>query len=117
VTVLGDVTALQRAVLNLIENAVKYTPAGGLVELTVDREDHSGLLSVRDTGPGIPSGEAARVFEPFVRLDAARSRESGGAGLGLSIARSIVVAHGGTLTLETALGHGSRFTIRLPAAG
>ena len=102
---------------NLVENAVKYTPAGGLVEVNVDARDASGVLSVRDTGPGIAPADVDRVFEPFVRLDAARDRESGGAGLGLSIARSIVTAHGGTLTLETALGRGSRFTICLPAAG
>ncbi len=116
VTVLGDAAALQRAVRNLVENAVKFTPAGGLVEVNVHSRNASGVLSVRDTGPGIPPGDVERVFEPFVRLDAARDRESGGAGLGLSIARSIVTAHGGTLTLETALGRGSRFTIHLPAA-
>ena len=116
VTVLGDAAALQRAVRNLVENAVKFTPAGGLVEVNVDSRNASGVLSVRDTGPGIPPGDVERVFEPFVRLDAARDRESGGAGLGLSIARSIVTAHGGTLTLESALGRGSRFTIHLPAA-
>ena len=94
-----------------------FTPAGGLVELNVARENGTGLLSVRDTGPGIAPGDVTRVFEPFVRLDAARDRASGGAGLGLSIARSIVAAHGGEITLETSVGHGSRFTIRLPAVG
>ena len=117
VTVLGDASALHRAARNLIENAVNYTPAGGLVELNVARENGTGLLSVRDTGPGIAPGDVTRVFEPFVRLDAARDRTSGGAGLGLSIARSIVAAHGGEITLETSVGHGSRFTIRLPAVG
>jgi heavy metal sensor kinase len=117
VTVLGDASALHRAARNLIENAVNYTPAGGLVELNVARENGTGLLSVRDTGPGIAPGDVTRVFEPFVRLDAARDRASGGAGLGLSIARSIVAAHGGEITLETSVGHGSRFTIRLPAVG
>src|SRR5439155_1213221 len=80
VTVLGDAAALQRAVRNLVENAVKFTPAGGLVEVNVDSRNASGVLSVRDTGPGIPPGDVERVFEPFVRLDAARDRESGGAG-------------------------------------
>jgi len=115
--VLGDASALHRAARNLIENAVNYTPAGGLVEVNVARENGSGLLSVRDTGPGIAPGDVKRVFEPFVRLDTARDRASGGTGLGLAIARSIVAAHGGTITLETSVGHGSRFTIRLPAVG
>ncbi len=117
VTVLGHASALHRAARNLVENAVNYTPAGGLVEVNVARDNGSGLLSVRDTGPGIAPGDVTRVFEPFVRLDAARDRASGGAGLGLSIARSIVAAHGGTITLETSPGHGCRFTIRLPAVG
>ncbi len=117
VQVLGDASALRRATLNLVENAVKYTPAGGRVELTVGRENHAGILSVLDTGPGIPLEARARVFEPFVRLDADRGRETGGAGLGLSIARSIVTAHGGVLTLESPAAGGARFIIRLPAAG
>jgi signal transduction histidine kinase len=117
VKVRGHAAALRRAALNLLENAVKYTAAGGLVELNVTREDHTGLLTVRDTGPGIPEAERARVFEPFVRLDAARDRESGGTGLGLAITRSIVAAHGGTLTLDDAPGGGARFVIRLPAEG
>jgi signal transduction histidine kinase len=83
----------------------------------VARENGTALLSVRDTGPGIAPGDVPRVFEPFVRLDAARDRASGGAGLGLAIARSIVAAHGGEITLQTSVGHGSRFTIRLPAVG
>ncbi len=116
VQVLADRAALRRATLNLVENAVKYTPPGGQVRLQVGRRDGSGILSVEDTGPGIPPEAAARVFEPFVRLDGARDRERGGAGLGLSIARSIVAAHGGTLTLASAPGRGCCFTIRLPAA-
>jgi heavy metal sensor kinase len=116
VKVRGHAAALRRAALNLVENAVNYTPAGGLVTLNVTREDHTGLLSVRDTGPGIPPEDRARVFEPFVRLDAARDRESGGTGLGLAITRSIVAAHGGTLTLDEVPEGGARFVIRLPAA-
>jgi two-component system OmpR family sensor kinase len=116
VTVRGDATALLRAAVNLVENAVRYAPAGGLVQLTAGREDGRGVLSVRDSGPGIPPEHAARVFEPFVRLDASRDRDSGGAGLGLSIARSIVVAHGGALTLDSPPGGGALFTMRLPVA-
>jgi heavy metal sensor kinase len=113
-TVTGDGAALGRALRNLVENAVKYTPGGGAVELSLLAGDHEAALVVQDTGVGIDPADAARVFEPFVRLDAARSRDTGGTGLGLAIARSIVTAHGGTLTLESTPGAGSRFTIRLP---
>jgi heavy metal sensor kinase len=114
--VLGDGSALRRAVLNLVENGVKYTPAGGRVELSVTAADGEAVLAVEDTGPGIDAGDVIRIFEPFVRLDSARSRESGGSGLGLAIARSIVVAHRGTLGVERPAAGGSRFTIRLPLA-
>jgi signal transduction histidine kinase len=95
---------------------VKYTPAGGRVELSVTTVDSEAELAVEDTGPGIDPADVARIFEPFVRLDTARSRESGGSGLGLAIARSIVVAHRGTLAVERPAAGGSRFTIRLPLA-
>jgi heavy metal sensor kinase len=115
-TVHGDAMALRRAVLNLVENAVKYTPAGGKVELSLISGDHVAAITVADTGIGIEPAEAERIFEPFVRLDAARGRETGGTGLGLAIARSIVIAHGGTLTVDSRPGAGSRFTISLPLA-
>ena len=79
--------------------------------------DGCAALLVRDTGPGIASADAERIFQPFVRLDAARAPASAGSGLGLSIARSIVLAHEGTITVESAPGRGSRFVIHLPLAG
>ena len=112
----GDATALRRALVNLVENAVKYTPRGGKVELGLTTGDGAASLTVADTGIGIDPADAERIFEPFVRLDAARSRDTGGAGLGLAIARSIVAAHRGMLLLESRPGSGSRFTIRLPLA-
>ncbi len=114
--VLGDAGALRRALLNLVENGVKYTPAGGRVELSITGAGREAVVAVEDTGPGIEPADVARIFEPFVRLDTARSRESGGSGLGLAIARSIVVAHRGTLGVERPATGGSRFTIRLPLA-
>jgi len=114
--VLGDVGALRRAALNLVENGVKYTPPGGRVDLSVGADGADALVVVEDTGPGIDAADATRIFEAFVRLDAARARETGGSGLGLAIARSIVVAHRGTITVERAAGGGARFTIRLPRA-
>jgi len=116
VAVLGDAGSLRRALLNLVENGVKYTPAGGRVEVSVAAAAGEAVIAVEDTGPGIDPGDAGRIFEPFVRLDAARDRESGGSGLGLAIARSIVVAHRGTLEVERPALGGSRFTIRLPVA-
>jgi len=115
-TVVGDAGALRRALLNLVDNALKYTPAGGKVEVSLVRENGRAAITVRDTGPGIAAADAERVFQPFVRLDAAREDAPDGTGLGLSIARSIVIAHGGELTLESAAGRGSTFTIRLPIA-
>jgi signal transduction histidine kinase len=115
-TVRGDAAALGRALLNLVENAVKYTPSGGKVELGLTTADGDAVFAVSDTGMGIAAADTERVFEPFVRLDAARARDTGGAGLGLAIARSITVAHGGTLSVESRPGAGSRFVIRLPLA-
>jgi heavy metal sensor kinase len=115
-TVAGDAADLRRALLNLVENAVKYTPAGGTVELRLGRAGAWASIVVRDTGPGIAPADAERVFQPFVRLPAARARATGGSGLGLPIARSIVLAHAGVLVLDSVPGAGSRFTIRLPLA-
>lgn len=113
---LGDGAALRRALLNLVENAVKYTPRGGKVEIGLARADGVAEVTVADTGIGIEPAEIERIFEPFHRLEAARAHDTGGAGLGLAIARSIVIAHGGTITVESAPGAGSRFTVRLPLA-
>jgi heavy metal sensor kinase len=110
----GDAVALERALLNLVDNAVRYTPAGGKVELSAAVMDGWVEISVQDSGPGIAAADAERVFEPFVRLEASRAAEPAGTGLGLAIARSIVSGHGGTLTLKSRPGAGSRFTIRLP---
>ncbi|HEX4995674.1 MAG TPA: heavy metal sensor histidine kinase [Methylomirabilota bacterium] len=115
-TVCGDAAALRRALLNLVENAIKYTPPGGKVELSLTTAGGMAGLTVSDAGIGIDSADAERIFEPFVRLDAARARDTGGAGLGLAIARSIAVAHGGTLSVESRPGAGSRFLLRLPLA-
>ena len=115
-TVRGDATALRRALLNLVENAIKYTPPGGKVELGLTTGDGMAAITVSDTGIGLDPADADRIFEPFVRLDAARARDTGGAGRGLAIARSIAVTHGGTLTVESRPGAGSRFVLRLPLA-
>jgi signal transduction histidine kinase len=113
-SVQGDPSTLRRALVNLVENAVKYTKAGGTVELSLERDGRDAVVAVSDTGVGMNPADAGRIFEPFVRLDTARAVEAGGAGLGLSIVHSIVAAHGGCLSVQTAPGVGSTFAIRLP---
>lgn len=114
----GDHDHLRRALLNVIENALKFTPPGGRVELTLS-SDHGEelLLEVRDTGIGIPPAALPHVFERFYRADPARARQpvQGGSGLGLSIARELVEAHHGTITIESQPGTGTTVLIRLPA--
>jgi signal transduction histidine kinase len=104
-------TALKRAVRNLLENAVKYGKTG---TVNVRRTSQTVEIDVDDEGPGIPQEELTRVIEPFYRLDESRSRDTGGVGLGLAIAQSIVQAHGGTLTLKNSPTGGLRATISLP---
>jgi two-component system OmpR family sensor kinase len=110
----GDADLLKQLLLNLVDNAVVYTPPGGRVELSLDVDGAQARLSVRDTGPGIPAADLERIFERFYRLDQARTRRSGGAGLGLAIARWIAEAHGGHIAVESAVGRGSVFTLVLP---
>lgn len=112
--VVGIPTDLELIVKNLVENAVRYNVAGGEVEVAVASEDGGQVLTVRDTGIGIPAQDISRVFERFYRVDVARSRETGGTGLGLSIVRNAVERHGGTVTAASELGVGSTFTVRLP---
>ena len=113
----GDPNRLREVLQNLLDNAVQYTPIGGTVELSAAAASGGKdiLLTVADTGIGIPEAEQHRIFERFYRLDAARSREVGGTGLGLAIARRIVEAHGGRLWLESTVGEGSRFHFSIPA--
>jgi signal transduction histidine kinase len=115
--VLADPDRLTQVMMNLVRNAVTYTPEGGLVsvEAMPDGPGHVAL-SVADTGIGIAPEDLPRVFERFYRTDASRARSTGGFGLGLSIARDLVVAMGGTITVESEVGAGSRFTVRLPVA-
>src|SRR5262249_43840498 len=110
----GDPSTLRRALVNLVENAIKYTKAGGTVELSLERDGRDAVMAVSDDGVGMDPVDADRIFEPFVRLDAARAGESSGAGLGLSIVHSIVAAHDGRVTVRTAPGVGSTFASRLP---
>jgi heavy metal sensor kinase len=113
----GDSHALQRLFLILIDNAVKYTPAQGQIVVSLSGANGFAVAEVRDTGIGIDQADLPHIFERFYRADKARSRELGGVGLGLSIGRWIAEAHEGVIEVESTLGHGSVFRVRLPRAG
>jgi len=116
--VMGDRTRLRQLLLNLVTNAIKYTPAGGRVEVAVTRRSGDEVaITVRDTGIGISASDLPHLFDRFWRADRVRSRaaERGGFGLGLSISQWIVQAHGGTISVQSRLGRGSLFTVNLPA--
>jgi two-component system, OmpR family, phosphate regulon sensor histidine kinase PhoR len=110
----GDVRAFQEILQNLLDNAVRYTSAGGKIQVKAMTEGTEVVLSVADTGIGIPKAEQDRIFERFYRADAARSRESGGTGLGLSIVKHLVESHGGRIRVESEIGQGSNFIVYLP---
>lgn len=114
IIVLADEEALAEILDNLVDNAIKYTPAGGAITLRWSGENGEAVLHVEDTGPGIPEKDLPRIFERFYRVDKARSRELGGTGLGLSIVKHLVGALGGTIAASSQLGSGSTFTVRLP---
>ncbi|HWE24149.1 MAG TPA: ATP-binding protein [Myxococcales bacterium] len=111
---IGDRRALEQILVNLLDNAVKYTPDGGRVTVLADSNASSVVLSVLDTGPGIEPRHRARIFERFYRADPGRSREDGGTGLGLAIVKHLAQAQGGQVGVESGQG-GSRFWVKLPA--
>jgi two-component system sensor histidine kinase BaeS len=113
VRVLGDPDRLERAIANVVKNAIQNTPAGGAVTLELKRSSEGATLLVTDTGSGISPEHLPHVFERFYQADPAR-REEGGTGLGLSICKSIIESHGGTVDIESPAGNGTRVTISLP---
>jgi len=113
----GDRTFLVRLLNILLDNAVKYTPSDGTIEIGLSEENGQAVLTVQDSGIGIGEDDQPKVFERFYRADKARSRELGGAGLGLSIARWTVEQHRGSIKVESSLGNGSRFFVYLPLRG
>jgi two-component system, OmpR family, phosphate regulon sensor histidine kinase PhoR len=110
----GDAALLRDVLQNLLDNAIQYTPARGHISVSATAGPREAVVTVADTGIGIPLADSERIFERFYRVDAARSREAGGTGLGLSIAKHIVEAHGGKLWVESTVGQGSRFSFSLP---
>lgn len=114
IIVRGDHSQLRLLVKNLVDNALRYTPADGSILIEVFRQDAEAVLRVSDTGAGIPLSAQSRVFERFFRVDEARDRARGGTGLGLSIVKHVVDLHGGRIALDSELGEGSTFTVSLP---
>ena len=112
----GSREQLRQLVVILVDNALRYTATGGHVDVDVARRDGSAVMAVTDTGIGIPPEALAHVFERFYRADEARTRDSGGAGLGLAIAQKLVDEHGGRISAESTPGTGSTFTVTLPLA-
>jgi signal transduction histidine kinase len=112
----GDRARIKQVVVNLLDNAINYTPPGGSIQLNIRSAQGQAILEVVDTGIGIPGAALPHVFERFFRVDEARSRQIGGAGLGLAIAKSICSAHGGIISVESTEGQGSRFKVELPLA-
>ncbi len=116
VEIFCDVRQIRSAVVNLLDNAIKYSSAGEAVEIGACIKDDRIAISVRDHGIGIPTRDLERIFERFYRVDRARSRDTGGTGLGLSIIRHVAQAHGGEVTVQSREGEGSVFTLFLPSA-
>lgn len=122
VNVLGDADRLKQLIINLTDNAIRYTPAGGRVTMSLTRANGWAQIRITDTGPGIPAEHLPHIFDRFYRVDKARSRResgadgavSGGAGLGLSIAQWIARSHGGSIDVESQVGQGTTFTVHLP---
>ena len=117
IRLVADQDLLLQLVLNLLDNAVKFTPEGGSVSVAWSLDDGQALVRVSDTGPGIPPEHLPHIFERFYRADSARTRAEGGAGLGLSISRWIAEVHGGSISAETVPGGGAAFTVRLRLMG
>jgi signal transduction histidine kinase len=115
--VIGDRDRLKQLLLNLIDNAIKYTPAGGSVSIGLHREADAAVIVVKDTGIGIPKDKLELIFQRFYTVDQKTDRTVKGAGLGLSIVDWVVRSHDGTIRVESDLGQGTTFTVRLPAVG
>ncbi|WP_369412285.1 sensor histidine kinase [Geotalea toluenoxydans] len=115
--VLADKGKLDQVLVNLLDNAIKYTPDNGKVTVTAEDEAEMLKISVTDTGLGIPAKDLPRIFERFYRVDEARSRDKGGTGLGLSIVKHIVQSHGGMISVKSIPGEGSTFSFTLKKGG
>jgi signal transduction histidine kinase len=116
-TVLADGDKMRQVLLNLLANALKFTPANGIISVDIEATDRDAVISVSDTGIGIPSDQLDRIFEPFVQAKRALHATDQGVGLGLAISRQLARAMNGDLTVKSTVGEGSTFTLKLPLAG
>lgn len=117
IEITADVVRIKQVVINLVANAVKFSPPGGIVQLSIERQSDGGLaIAVKDTGIGIRQEDIDRIFQPFVQAETGTARQFGGIGLGLAIAREIAIMHGGTITLESQPGVGTTAKLLLPAS-
>ena len=114
VTLDADEVKLSLAISNIVENGIKYTPVDGTVTVKVDSDHQNAYVTIKDTGIGIPEEEQANIFNRFYRVDKTRDRGTGGTGLGLAISHAAVLLHNGSLRLQSVLGEGSTFTVRIP---
>ena len=114
VTITGDSDRLKQLLLNLVTNGIKYSPEGGKLSISLETDETTARVNVSDTGEGIPAEDLPNIFDRFYRVDRARARAQGGAGLGLSIAKWIAEAHNGDITVESVEGEGTTFTLHLP---
>ena len=112
----GDRERIEQVIMNIVSNAIKYTPDGGQIDITAGMEDKQVFVRISDNGIGIPQKDLPRLFERFYRVDKARSRASGGTGLGLSIAKEILNQHHGEIAIDSVYGEGTTVTITLPIA-
>ena len=112
--ILVDKAKIKQVILNILSNAIKYTPEFGSVDISVDTVDNFVDIYISDNGIGIPEEDIDHIFERFYRVDKGRSRQQGGTGLGLSISQDIVTAHGGTISASSEINRGSTFRISLP---
>ena len=113
---LGDADRLREVADNLLDNALRYAPAGSHVAVGLRRDGENCVLSVEDSGPGLSEADLARVFDRFYRADSSRDRKSGGMGLGLAIVKAIVESHGGEVSARNRIEGGAMFVVRLPVA-
>ena len=115
--IMGDRARIEQVLMNIIANALKYTPDGGTIDIYGGRVGDEVWIKIQDTGIGIPKEDLSRIFDRFYRVDKARSRESGGTGLGLSIAKELVTRHGGDIMVDSFQGKGTSVTVTLPIKG